>query len=91
MFIDVETRCIASLRAEWNNRMALQPAYHVYNSGTTIAPDVPTKAECIEGRRLSAANVVSSVSKPRPSGRFDTILLRKNHSATYIAPGMGAV
>ncbi len=71
MFIVVETRCIASLRAERNNRMTLQPAYHVYNSGTTIAPDIPTKAECTEGRRLSAA------VKPRcieaPTGHFDTI------------------
>ncbi len=95
-FIVVETRCIASLRAERNNRMALQPAYNVYNSRTTMAPDVPTKTECAEGRRMSAANEVSSVSKPRPVNPVNPVasiqfLLRKNHSATHIAPGMGAV
>ncbi len=37
-----------------------------------------------KGRRLSAANAVSSVSKPRPFNKVASIqfLLRKNHSAT---------
>ncbi len=35
--------------------------------------DTAAPAGAGKGRRLSAANSVSSVSKPRPSGHFDTI------------------